>query len=131
MADYLFDGEETIATLVCGVDEAGRGPLAGPVVAAAVILNPDHPIEGLRDSKKLTAHAREVLAEQIKTHALAWAIAESSVPLQKNVQWGCTIFDSHTEMIYGIIKTAERSECPSAREISDFSGVHCNLKLII
>ena len=58
MADYLFDGEETIATLVCGVDEAGRGPLAGPVVAAAVILNPDHPIEGLRDSKKLTAHAR-------------------------------------------------------------------------
>ena len=39
MADYLFDGEETIATLVCGVDEAGRGPLAGPVVAAAVILN--------------------------------------------------------------------------------------------
>ena len=67
MADYLFDGEETIATLVCGVDEAGRGPLAGPVVAAAVILNPDHPIEGLRDSKKLTAHAREVLAEQIKT----------------------------------------------------------------
>ena len=61
MADYLFDGEETIATLVCGVDEAGRGPLAGPVVAAAVILNPDHPIEGLRDSKKLTAHAREVL----------------------------------------------------------------------
>lgn len=52
MADYLFDGEETIATLVCGVDEAGRGPLAGPVVAAAVILNPDHPIEGLRDSKK-------------------------------------------------------------------------------
>lgn len=79
MADYLFDGEETIATLVCGVDEAGRGPLAGPVVAAAVILNPDHPIEGLRDSKKLTAHAREVLAEQIKTHALAWAIAESSV----------------------------------------------------
>lgn len=53
------------------------------------------------------------------------------VPITKNVQWGCTIFDSHTEMIYGIIKTAERSECPSAREISDFSGVHCNLKLII
>ena len=79
MADYLCDCEETIATLVCGVYEAGRGPLAGPVVAAAVILNPDHPIEGLRDSKKLTAHAREVLAEQIKTHALAWAIAESSV----------------------------------------------------
>jgi len=56
---------------------------------------------------------------------------ETWFPLQKNVQWGCTIFNSHTEMIYGIIKTAERSECPSAREISDFSGVHCNLKLII
>lgn len=49
----------------------------------------------------------------------------------KNARRECTIFNSHTEMIYGIIKTAERSECPSAREISDFSGVHCNLKLII
>ena len=48
MADYLFDGEETIATLVCGVDEAGRGPLAGPVVAAAVILNPDRRAQRLK-----------------------------------------------------------------------------------
>ena len=47
---------------VCGVDEAGRGPLAGPVVAAAVILDPDRPIEGLRDSKQLSAARREVLA---------------------------------------------------------------------
>jgi ribonuclease HII len=68
----------TIDDIVCGVDEAGRGPLAGPVVAAAVILHPDRPIEGLRDSKKLTAERRAELAPLIKQHALAWAIAECS-----------------------------------------------------
>lgn len=65
--------------LICGVDEAGRGPLAGPVTAAAVILDPAHPIEGLKDSKKLGEAQRDLLAEQIKKHALAWSIAESSV----------------------------------------------------
>ncbi|MRD71702.1 ribonuclease HII [Rhodocyclus tenuis] len=65
--------------LVCGVDEAGRGPLAGPVVAAAVILDPLQPIEGLNDSKKLTARRREALAELIRSRALAWAVAEASV----------------------------------------------------
>lgn len=64
--------------LVCGVDEAGRGPLAGSVVAAAVILDPDRPIVGLADSKKLSAKVRERLAEEIRTHALAWAIGEAS-----------------------------------------------------
>ena len=64
--------------LVCGVDEAGRGPLAGPVFAAAVILDPAHPIAGLRDSKKLTAARREALALEIRKHALSWAIAECS-----------------------------------------------------
>ena len=64
--------------LVCGVDEAGRGPLVGSVVAAAVILDPDHPIQGLKDSKKLTAKVREELFEQITNSAFAWAIAESS-----------------------------------------------------
>lgn len=64
--------------IVCGVDEAGRGPLAGPVFAAAVILHPDRPIDGLRDSKKLTAERREELAPLIRQHALAWAIAECS-----------------------------------------------------
>lgn len=63
------------ATLICGVDEAGRGPLAGPVYAAAVILNPERPITGLRDSKKLTAAKREALAEVIQRDALAWSIA--------------------------------------------------------
>ena len=58
-----------------GVDEAGRGPLIGPVVAAAVILNPAHPIDGLDDSKKLTADVRERLATEIRAHALAWSVA--------------------------------------------------------
>jgi len=65
--------------LICGVDEAGRGPLAGPVVAAAVILDPASPIEGLNDSKKLSAKRREALAIEIRAKALAWAVAEASV----------------------------------------------------
>ena len=65
--------------LVCGVDEAGRGPLAGPVVAAAVILDPLRPIDGLNDSKKLSSKRREVLAIAIRERALAWAVAEASV----------------------------------------------------
>lgn len=60
---------------VAGVDEAGRGPLAGPVVAAAVILHPRRRIDGLADSKVLTAEARERLAPLIRTRSLAWAVA--------------------------------------------------------
>ena len=65
--------------LIAGIDEAGRGPLAGPVVAAAVILDPAQPIGGLRDSKLLTAAARSRLAEEIKTRALAWGVAAAEV----------------------------------------------------
>jgi len=65
--------------MICGVDEAGRGPLAGPVVAAAVILDPARPIVGLADSKKLSAQRRERLAIEIREKALAWSIAEASV----------------------------------------------------
>lgn len=65
--------------LICGVDEAGRGPIAGPVVAAAVILHPDRPIAGITDSKKLSAKKREQLSEAIKQQALAWAIAQCDV----------------------------------------------------
>jgi ribonuclease HII len=65
--------------LVCGVDEAGRGPLAGPVLAAAVILDPEKPIAGLNDSKKLSAKRRATLAIEIRAKALAWAVAEASV----------------------------------------------------
>lgn len=65
--------------LICGVDEAGRGPLAGPVYAAAVILDERRPISGLADSKKLSARRREQLATEIKQNALAWAVAEATV----------------------------------------------------
>lgn len=60
---------------IAGVDEVGRGCLAGPVVVAAVILDPNRPIKGLRDSKKLSAKKREELAEEIKEKALAWSVA--------------------------------------------------------
>ncbi len=63
---------------IAGVDEAGRGPLVGSVVAAAVILDPNNPIEGLNDSKKLTEKKREKLFVEIQEKALAWAIAEAS-----------------------------------------------------
>lgn len=63
---------------LCGIDEAGRGPLAGAVYAAAVILNPARPIAGLADSKKLSEAKRDALAIEIKAHALAWGIASVS-----------------------------------------------------
>jgi ribonuclease HII len=66
-------------TILAGVDEAGRGPLAGPVVAAAVILDISHPIAGLADSKTLSAARREALAGQIHAHASAWALGMASV----------------------------------------------------
>lgn len=65
--------------LICGVDEAGRGPLAGPVYAAAVILDAQRPISGLADSKKLSAKRRQQLTLEIQQHALAWAVAEATV----------------------------------------------------
>jgi ribonuclease HII len=62
---------------IAGIDEVGRGPLAGPVVTAAVILDPNRPILGLADSKKLTEKSREILAATIKQDALAWAIGRA------------------------------------------------------
>ena len=73
IGEFDFD-----AQIICGVDEAGRGPLAGAVFAAAVILDPAHPIAGLRDSKKLSEARRDQLAIEIKNHALAWCIAQVS-----------------------------------------------------
>lgn len=73
---FRFDSE---GPDLAGVDEAGRGPLAGDVVAAAVILDPARPVPGLRDSKKLTAPRREALAELIRERAIAWAVARASV----------------------------------------------------
>ena len=63
---------------ICGVDEAGRGPLVGAVVAGAVVLDPNNLIEGLKDSKKLTAARREYLYEQIMEKAKAWGVGEAS-----------------------------------------------------
>lgn len=81
MINYEFDaairGQERL--LLAGVDEAGRGPLAGPVYAAAVILRPEEPVAGVNDSKKLSEKKREQLFEEICTHAAAWAVACASV----------------------------------------------------
>jgi ribonuclease HII len=75
----LFSMADALALRVAGIDEAGRGPLAGPVYAAAVILNPERPIKGLDDSKKLTAQRRDELAVIIRGEALAWCVASASV----------------------------------------------------
>lgn len=74
-----LDDPDASGLRVAGVDEVGRGPLAGDVVTAAVILDPDRPIQGLRDSKKLSETRRQQLAEQIREQALAWSVARASV----------------------------------------------------
>lgn len=79
MQPDLFSVPAYSHALVAGVDEAGRGPLAGPVFAAAVILDAARPIDGLQDSKVLTAAKRLALAQEIRRHALAWQIASASV----------------------------------------------------
>ena len=81
MLDPRFDQQfrDACNGVVCGVDEAGRGPLAGPVYAAAVILSPDDPIEGLNDSKKLSEKKREALYDVIIEKAVAYCIASASV----------------------------------------------------
>jgi ribonuclease HII len=79
MATDLFEQPARSLGRICGIDEAGRGPLAGPVVAAAVMLDPVRPIDGLADSKVLSAGRREQLAVLIRTQSLAWAVAEASV----------------------------------------------------
>ena len=70
---------ESLPALHAGVDEVGRGPLAGPVVAAAVVLDPERPIAGLADSKKLSEKRREQLADEIRNHALAWSLGRAEV----------------------------------------------------
>lgn len=85
----LFAPSLHTLTLIAGVDEAGRGPLAGPVFAAAVILDPDRPIAGLADSKTLTAARRDTLAHDIRQHAQYWCVAQASVEEidQLNILW--------------------------------------------
>lgn len=79
MSDQLILSQKANGLLVAGVDEVGRGPLAGPVVTAAVILDPEHPIDGLMDSKKLSEKRREKLAVLIKENSLAWSIGRAEV----------------------------------------------------
>ncbi|HQQ88750.1 MAG TPA: ribonuclease HII [Oscillospiraceae bacterium] len=76
MSLYEFERAKRVEgySVICGVDEAGRGPLAGPVYAAAVILSADYEIEGVNDSKKLSAQKRERLFDEITAHALAYAV---------------------------------------------------------
>ena len=74
----LFPIEDYASEIIAGIDEAGRGPLCGNVVAAAVILDPARPIEGLRDSKKLSEARREELAPVIRERALAWGVGEAT-----------------------------------------------------
>lgn len=76
-ASRMLENRETL--LIAGVDEVGRGSLAGPVVAAAVILDSENPVAGLADSKKLTERKRQQLSQIIQQQALSWAIAEASV----------------------------------------------------
>lgn len=71
--------DQPLPRLTAGIDEAGRGPLAGPVLAAAVILDPGRPIDGLKDSKKLTPRRRDALAGEIRAGALAWALGRAEV----------------------------------------------------
>jgi ribonuclease HII len=79
MVEQIIYNYSAFDSLVAGVDEVGRGPLAGPVVTAAVILDPDHPIDGLMDSKKLSESRREQLAELIKEYAIAWSLGRAEV----------------------------------------------------
>ena len=79
MKQDLFDWPEPGVKLVAGVDEVGRGPLCGPVIAAAVILDPARPIAGLNDSKKLTTRQREALFDIICNQALAWSLGRAEV----------------------------------------------------
>lgn len=85
----LFPEGSGAAEVICGADEAGRGPIAGPVYAAAVILDPDNPIEGLKDSKKLSEKQRDALAPEIKRKAKAWAVACCTIEEidQLNILW--------------------------------------------
>lgn len=76
--DNIEPFEYPIAYCIAGVDEVGRGPLVGDVVTAAVILDPDNPIDGLMDSKKLSEKKRALLSEEIKQHAVAWSIGRAT-----------------------------------------------------
>ena len=103
----------TVSGPVCGVDEAGRGPLAGPVCAAAVILPRDRRIEGLNDSKKLSEKKREALFDEIREKALSYAIAFASVEEIERVpsmtrETAEKVHDFLAETSYDVVKMHEK-----------------------
>lgn len=92
MTEELYAFDQAVRAehgIFCGVDEAGRGPLCGPVCCAAVILNPENPIEGVNDSKKLSEKKRELLYEEITRKALAWQVVMVGPEVidEKNILW--------------------------------------------
>ncbi|MDD6320808.1 MAG: ribonuclease HII [Oscillospiraceae bacterium] len=106
---------------ICGVDEAGRGPLCGPVCVAAVILNPDDPVEGVNDSKKLSEKRREELYDQIVSRALAYSIVFVSPKEidEKNILWAT--MDGMTRAVQGLSLTpdyvlVDGNRCPPGLE---------------
>jgi len=116
---------ETI--LIAGVDEAGRGPLAGAVIAAAVILDPQRPIDGVTDSKKLTAKKRERLELEIKQHAIAWALGRAEVEEidEINILQASLLAMSRAVAALSIAPAhvqVDGNQCPS---------VHCTVEAIV
>ncbi len=92
MTEELYAFDQAVRAehgIFCGVDEAGRGPLCGPVCCAAVILDPENPIEGVNDSKKLSEKKRELLYEEITRKALAWQVVMVGPEVidEKNILW--------------------------------------------
>ena len=77
--NLFIESQQPASNRICGIDEAGRGPLAGPVIASAVVLDPTNKITGITDSKKLSSLTREDLALQIKKSAFAWGIGRAEV----------------------------------------------------
>jgi ribonuclease HII len=102
--------------LIAGVDEAGRGPLAGPVVAAAVIFGPARRVKGLRDSKLLTAEARERLAGQIRARAVAWGVGHSNVE-------EIDALNIHHATLLAMKRAIE--QLATAPEVVWIDGLHC------
>ena len=94
---------------VAGVDEAGRGPLAGPVVAGAVILDPENPIEGLDDSKRLSASRRERLFDEIQEKALAWSVASATVAEIDNINILQATMLAMQRAVNALLPTAEHA----------------------
>jgi len=107
----------TARPLVCGVDEAGRGPLAGPVYAAAVILDPARRIRGIDDSKQLSARDRESLAARIKVRALAWSVAFATVEEidRLNIYWATMLAMQRAVQALGVAPAevlVDGNRCP-------------------